>query len=339
MNKKKIGMVFVFVGIVLIVGGASLTIFKNDVEQNIGKSEMTKNDITTLNVLLENKINNNQLAMLDNVDNTIDTTNISNLEEKSNTTIENIQEVTVNQVTEKENNQIVNNQKTQPLVQQNINVEKETNKIETPIQKTETIAKDTSKEETKVEKIEIKEEIKEKNDVISVSSNAEKTQEELKIEKQETQSANKQEIQNTLKQEVQNTKKPETQTEETNKNDNKKIAKEKMLNSICMPIEDIHRKNGKYEFKFNKTEALRTATALIEESFNSSNLWDGKNLQYKIVFKYKKEIMENAMYWPFRETAIISAVKNNNCANTIFYIWSEDYIVDSEKVHTQYCIR
>lgn len=44
------------------------------------------------------------------------------------------------------------------------------------------------------------------------------------------------------------------------------------------------------------------------------------------------------MYWPFRETAIVSATNNKN-TNGTFRIWAEDYIYQGEKIHTQYCIR
>lgn len=123
-----------------------------------------------------------------------------------------------------------------------------------------------------------------------------------------------------------------------NQDNSKSTAKQKLLNSIYQPTENIHRKNGMIEFKFNKTEAFKVAQAIIDESFNYGKFWNGEKLLYKIEFRYKENIMQDSMYWPFRETAIKSAVKNKN-TNSTFYIWAEDYIENGQKVHTQYCIR
>lgn len=294
MKKILIGIICLSIFVITI---CLITIFsKNDESKSIykGGMESVKNNVTELNILSENVINEVELATIEKISNEIE----------KNTNSTNDTKDDIEQQSDNENNNIKD-------IQSEINV--------TTINKEENTTKVEKNEMEKVTDDTVQENM-ETNEIDNI-----KNEVEIKDDKKE-------EISNEEKQEIK-----EEEKEENSIDNMKSVAKEELLNSIKYSSE-AYRKSGNEEYKFNKSEALRVANAIIDESFKYDKLWNGENLLYKIEFKYIEDIMQNSMYWPFRDTAIISSTKNKN-TNGTFYIWAEDYMVNGEKVHTQYCIR
>jgi len=210
-----------------------------------------------------------------------------------------------------------------------VKVEKDTE------QKQETVSNETNKKITE----ENKSQVNSNNSTTTVKVTTNLTQTKTETTKEDNSQKQEQKEENNTKENNNKTEENKNETKEENNKvqDNKSKAKQKMLNSISYST-NTYRKNGNVEYKFNKSEALRVANDIIEESFKYEHLWNGKELLYKIKFVYDKEIMEYSMYFPYRTTAIKSGTRNKN-TNGTFLIWAEDYIEDGEKIHTQYCIR
>lgn len=210
-----------------------------------------------------------------------------------------------------------------------VKVEKDTE------QKQETVSNETNKKITE----ENKSQVNSNNSITTVKVTTNLTQTKTETTKEDNSQKQEQKEENNTKENNNKTEENKNETKEENNKvqDNKAKAKQKMLNSISYPT-NTYRKNGNIEYKFNKSEALRVANAIIDESFNYDKFWNGTELLYKIKFIYDKEIMEYSMYFPYRETAIKSATKNKR-QNGTFMIWAEDYYNDGEKIRTQYCIR
>lgn len=293
----------IFIGIIclsiFVITICLITIFsKNDESKSIYKGGMEN--------VKNNVIELNILSENENVINEVELATIEKIsnEIEKNTNSTNDTKDDIEQQSDNENNNIKD-------IQSEINV--------TTINKEENTTKVEKNEMEKVTDDTVQENI-ETNEIDNI-----KNEVEIKDDKKE-------EISNEEKQEIK-----EKEKEENSIDNIKSVAKEKLLNSIKYSSE-TYRKSGNEEYKFNKSEALRVANAIIDESFKYDKLWNGENLLYKIEFKYIESIMQNSMYWPFRDTAIISSTKNKN-TNGTFYIWAEDYMVNGEKVHTQYCIR
>ena len=293
----------IFIGIIclsiFVITICLITIFsKNDESKSIYKDGMEN--------VKNNVIELNILSENENVINEVELATIGKIsnEIEKNTNSTNDTKDDIEQQSDNENNNIKD-------IQSEINV--------TTINKEENTTKVEKNEIEKVTDDTVQENM-ETNEIDNI-----KNEVEIKDDKKE-------EISNEEKQEIK-----EEEKEENSIDNMKSVAKEKLLNSIKYSSE-TYRKSGNEEYKFNKSEALRVANAIIDESFKYDKLWNGENLLYKIEFKYIEGIMQNSMYWPFRDTAIISSTKNKN-TNGTFYIWAEDYIVNGEKVHTQYCIR
>lgn len=294
MKKICIGVICLSIFVITI---CLITIFSKDDESKSiykGGMENVKNNVTELNILSENVINEVELATIEKISNEIEKNNNSTNDTKDD----------IEKQSDNENNNIKD-------------IQSETNV--TTINKEENT--------TKVEKNEMEKVIDD-----TVQGNIETNEIDNIKNKVEIKDDKKEEISNEENQEIK-----EEEKEENSIDNIKSVAKEKLLNSIKYSSE-TYRKSGNEEYKFNKSEALRVANAIIDESFKYDKLWNGENLLYKIEFKYIESIMQNSMYWPFRDTAIISSTKNKN-TNGTFYIWAEDYIVNGEKIHTQYCIR
>lgn len=324
MDKKKIciGVIVVFI----LVFITCLIIVLNNNTNSIANNSNTKLATRTTvskNTVLKNIINETQLPRIEE--------NTNEIKLQSNTVdidtiIVNEQENKINieeQQVSTEKDAISN--KPKETISINENDSKYISTIKN-IEETITIDKEINKEENKTnnnpqENLNLSKDRQE-------NTKTENTQEQSE---QETTNKDNTSIINSGIQE--NILKNESQEEK-----NKKLAKENLLKSIIYPTEYLYTKNGDNELKFNKTEALKVASAIIDESFNYNELWDGNKFLYKIEFKYIESIMQDSMYWPYRETAIVSAARNAN-RNKIFYIWAEDYIYKGEKVHTQYCIR
>ena len=298
-KKIYIGVICILIFVIII---CLITIFfKSDKFKTVhkGRVETVKNNVTNLNTLDENIILKNEVELA--------------IIEKNDNEIEKNADFT-NDI--KNDNQQKNSNENDNIenIQSDINI-------------------------TSINKEELKEDIKIENNT-KVEENSIVTNDNVQdntVINENINIKNEVEIKDEQEQEIREEEKTEVTEELDSMNNIKSVAKEKLLNSIKYSSE-TYRKSGNEEYKFNKSEALRVANAIIDESFKYDKLWNGENLLYKIEFKYIEGIMQNSMYWPFRDTAIISSTKNKN-TNGTFYIWAEDYIVNGEKVHTQYCIR
>ena len=321
MNKKKI-CIGVIVVLMLVIVTCLIIVLNNNTNSIANNNNIKLATISSMskNTALKNIINETQLPVIE--ENTNEITLQSNTVDVD-TIVVNEQEKKINteQQASKTTDVISNNTKEITSINNDNSNYISTNKN---TEETITIDKEINKEENKVN-----------NNSQESPALTQDTQDNTKIEN--TQELNKQEPTNT-NDSINNGIKEDVSNNESQEEKNKRIAKEKMLNAITNPTDYLYTKNGDNELKFNKTEALKVASAIIDESFNYNELWDGNKFLYKIEFKYIESIMQDSMYWPYRETAIVSAVRNAN-KNKTFHIWAEDYIYKGEKVHTQYCIR
>jgi len=337
MNIKKFFIGVIIVLIVLII--FYLIMLKENSMNNYSYIATVKNNNISSNCILK------------------EATSVLNVIEKSETEVELLTDnIIVNTIDENDSKKSVVKKNTKEVKKVEEKVEQE-NKKDTTNKSINKEQKDNANiVKTQPVSAEVNINIKEKEEISSVENIikeesiivTENSEENTKIDENitfETLDNNKQDESNIkndsniIESEVINEDKKEESTSiVSNLENNKIVAKQKMLNSINNPIEFLYRKNGEIELNFNKAEALKVASSIIEESFKYDKLWNGEKFLYKIEFKYIESIMQHSMYWPFRESAIISATKNKN-TNGTFYIWAEDYIDNGNKIHTQYCIR